>query len=82
MVRRAMVPVLLLLLMAGSAAGQQPTDDIRRERRGENGPAKERLEGRVAPPLRVTGWMNISDEQLRLEDLTGKVVLLNFWATW
>jgi peroxiredoxin len=57
-------------------------DDIRRERTGEYGPFKERLEGRVAPVLRVTDWMNISGEQLSIADLEGKVVVLNFWATW
>ena len=79
MVRRLIPPLLLLLMMAGTAAGQ---DDIRRERTGEFGPAKERLEGRVAPALRVTDWMNISGEQLSIADLKGKVVVLNFWATW
>ena len=59
-----------------------PADDIRRERQGEYGPAKDRLESRVAPALRVTDWMNISGEDLRIEDLSGNVVVLNFWATW
>lgn len=61
---------------------QASTDDIRRERRGELGPAKQRMEGRTAPPLRVSDWMNIEGEELKLQDLNGKVVLLNFWATW
>jgi len=59
-----------------------PGDNIRRERTGEYGPAKERLEGRVAPTLRVSDWMNIFGEQLSIADLEGKVVVLNFWATW
>ncbi len=59
-----------------------PADDIRRERQGEYGPAQDRLESRVAPALRVTDWMNISGEDLRIEDLSGNVVVLNFWATW
>mgnify|MGYP003572516215 CR=1 FL=1 len=61
---------------------QAPTDDIRRERQGEFGPAKDRLEGRVAPALRVSDWMNTSGVDLKIEDLAGKVVVLNFWATW
>ncbi len=59
-----------------------PTDDIRRERRGEFGPAKDRLESRVAPALRVSDWMNTSGADLKIEDLAGKVVVLYFWATW
>ncbi|MFC1595464.1 peroxiredoxin family protein, partial [Gemmatimonadota bacterium] len=39
---------------------QAPADDIRRERQGEFGPAQDRLEGRVAPALRVSDWMNTS----------------------
>ncbi len=67
----------------GTELGDQvPTDDIRRERTGEYGPFKERLEGRVAPVLRVTDWMNISGDRLSIADLEGKVVVLNFWATW
>lgn len=32
------------------------------------------------PPLHLTGWLN--SPELALESLRGKVVVLNFWATW
>lgn len=36
-------------------------------------------EGQPAPDFTVSG---LSGEQIRLSDLRGKVVLLNFWASW
>lgn len=38
------------------------------------------MHGRAAPPLHVEGWVN--GGPLRLEDLRGKVVLLDFWGSW
>ena len=32
------------------------------------------------PPLEVTSWMN--GKPMTLEDLKGKIVVLDFWATW
>ena len=37
--------------------------------------------GRALPPLEVGGWLN-ADRPLSTEDLRGKVVLVDFWATW
>ena len=37
------------------------------------------LEGRPAPPLEAT---LLDGAHLRLADLAGKVVLINYWATW
>jgi thiol-disulfide isomerase/thioredoxin len=39
------------------------------------------LEGRAAPPLAVTSWLN-APEGSTLEDFRGKVVLIEFWGTW
>lgn len=38
------------------------------------------LEGKPAPDLQVSGWVN--GKPLKLSDLKGKVVVLDFWATW
>lgn len=38
------------------------------------------LEGRQPPALAVSTWIN--SEEMKLEDLKGKVVLVDFWATW
>jgi thiol-disulfide isomerase/thioredoxin len=39
------------------------------------------LEGKAAPPLAVTGWLNV-EKNSKLEDFRGKVVLIEFWGTW
>lgn len=38
------------------------------------------ITGKAAPELGVDRWLN--SEAMTLEDLKGKVVLLEFWATW
>jgi len=78
-VRRLIPPLLLMLMMAGTAAGQ---DDFQRERGGENDAAKNALEGKTPPALQVSGWMNTDESGLKLPDLRGKVVILDFWGTW
>jgi len=79
MVRRLIPALLLLLMMAGTAAGQE---DYRRERGGEKDAAKDALEGKIPPALQVSNWMNTNGSALRLSDLRGKVVILDFWGTW
>jgi hypothetical protein len=44
-------------------------------------PAWETLTGQEARPIQVDEGLNASEGQT-LEDLRGKVVLLEFWATW
>lgn len=38
------------------------------------------MHGKPAPPLVLEGWLN--SEPIELEKLKGKIVLLDFWATW
>jgi cytochrome c biogenesis protein CcmG/thiol:disulfide interchange protein DsbE len=40
------------------------------------------LVGHPAPGFTVTLWNGTSGQTLRLADLKGKVVVLNFWASW
>jgi hypothetical protein len=37
------------------------------------------LEGKAAPPFELTA---VSGQKVNLSDYQGKVILLNFWATW
>lgn len=54
-------------------------DDFRRED-GRTRAQKDAIEGRAPPELRVEGWLN--SRPLRLADLRGKVVVLDFWGVW
>jgi len=45
----------------------------------ENRAAHAALEGKAMPPLSVTGWMNGT---VTAADVKGKVVLVDFYATW
>ena len=40
------------------------------------------LVGKPAPELVCQAWLNINPTSLRLADLRGKYVLLDFWTTW
>ena len=49
----------------------------------ENSKVREALnamQGKPAPELRLDGWMN--SKALDLKKLKGKIVVLDFWATW
>ena len=69
-----------MALLAGPALADQPADDFGRE--DKNREAKDLLEGQAPPPLIAEGWLNTGGQPLRLEDLRGKVVVLDFWGTW
>lgn len=38
--------------------------------------------GAPAPEIEVKSWLNAPAEGTNLEDLRGRVVFLEFWATW
>lgn len=59
-----------------------PTDDFKREGAGKSRDAKSALEGKKPPKLQVENWVNTDGKKLRLEDLAGKVVILDFWGVW
>lgn len=63
----------LLLFLAQATLGQQ--SDLPREQ------DLSALEGKQPPALLVQGWLN-TDGPLTFEQLTGKVVLIDFWGTW
>jgi thiol-disulfide isomerase/thioredoxin len=66
------------------AAAKAPADTVvdAAWREGDAGTRArlEGLEGQAPPPLKLTNWINA--EPMTLESLKGKVVMLDFWATW
>ena len=43
-------------------------------------PQLDAMQGKPAPKLGLEGWIN--SKPLSLKDLKGKIVVLDFWATW
>ena len=74
-----MIPGLVLLL---ASAGAAQGDGFRREGDEASRVKKDALEGKPPPALQVTSWQNTNDTALKLSDLTGKVVVLDFWGVW
>ncbi len=81
MLRRALSIALLLGLLPLAMAAEQAKDDFGRER-GEGDTTKDALEGKAPPELKVQGWVNTNGQALKLSDLKGKVVVLDFWGVW
>ena len=71
-----------VLLLGGVAALAAADDDFQRERSPETGAAKDALEGKTPPALSVQGWVNTEGQNLTLDKLKGKVVVLDFWGVW
>jgi thiol-disulfide isomerase/thioredoxin len=76
------VVILAAGLLAASALRTTSADD-------KNAPALESnknreainaMHGKPAPALSLKNWVN--SKELKLADLKGKVVVLDFWATW
>ena len=71
------IAVLLLGISWGQAEEAVSDEVIVREQNLSH------LEGRAPPALVAERWMNTSGEEaLELEQLKGKVVLIDFWGTW
>lgn len=66
--------VSTLLLVAAVRAAAPKLED------GKERAALNAMQGKLAPALTVKGWMN--SNPLTLADLKGKIVVLDFWATW
>ena len=65
--------LLLLILLSFSGCGEQPTDTVR------TAVTSGAEVGRTAPDFTLT---DMQGQQVTLSALKGKVVILNFWATW
>jgi thiol-disulfide isomerase/thioredoxin len=61
---------------------QKDADILLREGSGERRAAKDALEGKAPPALKVQNWINTEGKELKLSDLKGKVVVLDFWGVW
>lgn len=59
-----------------------PADDFKREGPDKRRAAKDKLEGKTPPKLEVEDWVNTEGKALKLADLEGKVVVLDFWGVW
>ena len=71
MVKRSLALLSVVLALAGVA-------------RGEDRPKKAEKE-KLAPDLKLDdkSWVNTKDgKELKLDDLKGKVVLIDFWGVW
>ena len=63
----------------GSRMVEIPADMFER---GTDNEALNAIRDKPAPALEVSGWLNSDGESVTLESLQGKVVLLDYWATW
>ena len=82
--RRIGVPLLALIAIAGAIVWlEHPTDQPARRVAEADEPlaadTKAPQEGAPAPEFMLT---TLDGGEVRLSDLRGRVVLLNFWATW
>ena len=77
-VRRIVSPLVLVLASLSVAQG----DGFQREGDAAARLQKDALEGKAPPALQVESWLNSNGVPLKLADLTGKVVVLDFWGVW
>jgi thiol-disulfide isomerase/thioredoxin len=73
---------LALLTALAFTCTLRAEDDFKREGEGEKRELKNELEGKTPPPLEVENWQNIEGDEITLDQLKGKVVVLDFWGVW
>ena len=69
------VGVLFILVVGPAYCADEPRLEENEQRAALN-----KMQGKPAPPLLLTNWIN--SKPLKLDELKGKVVVLEFWATW
>jgi thiol-disulfide isomerase/thioredoxin len=79
---RRTLTVSLALALAGGAALGQKADDFKREGESERRARLDEMEGKAPPELKVQDWLNTGGKELKLADLRGKVVVMDFWGVW
>ncbi|MBW3599233.1 MAG: TlpA family protein disulfide reductase [Planctomycetes bacterium] len=78
---RSLLSLALALTLTPFLFAEDAKDDFQRERR-EGDTSKDELEGKTPPELQVENWLNTEGKDLKLSDLKGKVVVLDFWGVW
>jgi thiol-disulfide isomerase/thioredoxin len=83
-IRRVGIPLLAISVIAGAIVWLQAPEsssDRRTARADEplESDTEAPQEGAPAPPLQLT---TLNNEDVSLSDYLGKIVVLNFWATW
>lgn len=71
------IALLLGVLPGGASAGEFPDEWFFYPEGHETREEIDRVVGKPAPPLKLTGWINGKPETLK-----GKIVVVDFWATW
>lgn len=73
--------VVVLGLFAVAAIGLTQTESkVKLEGNEERRKLLSEIQGKPAPDLEVAEWMG--GKEVKLSDLKGKVVLLEFWGKW
>jgi thiol-disulfide isomerase/thioredoxin len=73
---KTLMGILTCAVVAVTAlAGEEPKAEASKVRS-----ELDEMQGKAAPALELDNWMN--SKPVQLSDLKGKIVVLDFWATW